>query len=328
MHALEALAAEPPRNYLERPRGGTSVLQHLYELAASAGLLPEEAVDDVARLHGLFDVALSYGMGSLVCDYIAEVCGGVQVPPSVPRGRRPQGLCASNHLQVCSDRLLTSSDPVEAFLLDGECVRQWASKKLAVSHGRLTGWLSSGLSSITGSRMVVPKEFSKLQVLQLVFEALAQPPQQPYMLAAVPAAPPAHELPELREAQRLAQCAHAVAWLMHQPGLFERPLGKFSSEQEWRSLATRRRNACGPLGLFLTDMVAALGQHGVPSVPYPASTTEKLLLSLFMVGQTSQEALHAKLALMSYHLLDGGFMPSDAIVDGLRCVRPVQRPAP
>ena len=27
--------------------------------------------------------------------------------------------------QVCSDRLLTSSDPVEAFLLDGECVRRW-----------------------------------------------------------------------------------------------------------------------------------------------------------------------------------------------------------
>ena len=42
---------------------------------------------------------------------------------------------------------MNSSDPVEAFLLDAECVRRWVVKALAVSRGRLAGWLARGLSA-------------------------------------------------------------------------------------------------------------------------------------------------------------------------------------
>lgn len=49
---------------------------------------------------------------------------------------------------MCADRLLTSSDPVEALLLDVECVRRWVQKLLAVSRGRLASWLGRGLASL------------------------------------------------------------------------------------------------------------------------------------------------------------------------------------
>lgn len=40
----------------------------------AAGLTGAAASDDVARLHALFDVALGHGLGSLVVDYVIEVC--------------------------------------------------------------------------------------------------------------------------------------------------------------------------------------------------------------------------------------------------------------
>jgi hypothetical protein len=127
LDALTALASTPPRQYLQRSEASeSSTLQHLYNQCVEAGLLPASAaaIDDITRLHSLFDVALDHGMGSLVLDHVVD---------------------------VCADRLLTSSDPVQAFLLDGECVRRWCHKTLAVSKGRLTSWLGRGISFIASS---------------------------------------------------------------------------------------------------------------------------------------------------------------------------------
>lgn len=121
---LAALAATPPRQYLQRSDAGVSVLQALYQQCVGAGLASEHTSDDIARLHGLWDVALEHGLGSLVLDYVHD---------------------------VCSDRLLTSSDPVEAFLLDGECVRRWCQKSVTISKGRVTSWLGRGLGFIHSS---------------------------------------------------------------------------------------------------------------------------------------------------------------------------------
>lgn len=40
----------------------------------AAGLTGATGSNDVARLHALFDVALGHGLGSLVVDYVIEVC--------------------------------------------------------------------------------------------------------------------------------------------------------------------------------------------------------------------------------------------------------------
>ena len=40
----------------------------------AAGLTGAAGGNDVARLHALFDVALGHGLGSLVVDYVIEVC--------------------------------------------------------------------------------------------------------------------------------------------------------------------------------------------------------------------------------------------------------------
>jgi len=54
-------------------------------------------------------VALEQGLGELLVDYVVEVCG---------------------------DPFLTSADPVEAYLMDGRCVQQWAHRALHRSRAR------------------------------------------------------------------------------------------------------------------------------------------------------------------------------------------------
>ena len=56
-----------------------------------------------------FDVALEQGLGEVVVDYVAE---------------------------LCSDPFQTSADPVEAYLMDGRCVQQWASRALHRTRAR------------------------------------------------------------------------------------------------------------------------------------------------------------------------------------------------
>lgn len=112
---LAELANTSPKTYLQRSPSGFSHLQDLYQQCIEADLVPAAAVasDDIARLHSLFDVALDHGMGSLVLDYVNE---------------------------VCADRLLTSSDPVAAFLLDGEIFSRTGNDSGPFSR---TTWSSS-----------------------------------------------------------------------------------------------------------------------------------------------------------------------------------------
>jgi E3 ubiquitin-protein ligase HOS1 len=172
LDVLELLAEQSPKSYLSRRASGQSVLRELYAQAAEAQLVPPSSPnsDDILRLHALFDVALDHGMGGLVLDYIAEVrplqgllrakvaaaaaaTATRRHPPSaapdLPLTNQPLLAPSTHHstLQVCSDRLLISSDPVDSLLLDGECVRRWAHKLLAVSRGRLASWLARGLGA-------------------------------------------------------------------------------------------------------------------------------------------------------------------------------------
>lgn len=440
LELFEALAETPPRAYLQRTPSGQSLLRQLYQQAAEADLVARSAPDDIARLHALFDVALDHGLGGLVRDYLTEVKGhgGLQrwgweararaashpIRPAHPQpggpGPKDAGLpteraglglpCAP---QVCSDRLLTSSDPVEAFLLDAECVRRWVQKLLAVSRGRLASWLARGLSAaapggsggagerqgcgqgfseegkaawpgspngkqpdrararasasccvcrspwtlrspgctcvsaLCAERMhlslgalapcllgmrcpcfatglsvveqycctlllagVTAKELGRLQMLQLIAEALANqsgaaPPAAAAdgttgsaagggsgtaQAGAAPAEPA-----ELAEACRLAACARVLAWLGQAGSGFDRPAGRFFSEQEWRSVAAKRRegaSAAGVGGLFLADLAAELVRQGLPeaTLAYPPPTPDRLLSALFLAPPTTSSS--------------------------------------
>ncbi len=200
------------------------------------------------------------------------------------------------------------------------------------------------LSLATPPSGLLPKELARLRMLQLVAEDL-QPqggaPQQAQQAQQEPA--------EVAEARRLVQCAQVLAWLAGQHGGFERPTGRFFSEQEWRSVAAKRRDgaaaAAGGPGLFLSDLAADLAAHGCDGIAYPPPSPDRLLSTLFLSGgpggsaaspvakaaastaaggssgtggSGSQAAFHAKLALLAYYLADGGFMQPGAIVQGLQ----------
>jgi hypothetical protein len=137
---------------------------------------------------------------------------------------------------------------------------------------------------------------------------------------------------ELAEARRLVRCAQVLAWLGRQQLAFDRPTGRYSSEQEWRSVAAKRRDGASGAagGLFLADMAAELAAHsGIEALAYPPSSADRLLSTLFLgssaassggggAGSGGEAALHASLALLAYYLADGGFMAPAALVQGLQ----------
>jgi hypothetical protein len=172
---------------------------------------------------------------------------------------------------------------------------------------------------------VLSKELSRLQMLELVVEAL-----QPQ--AAEGGGSSAGQQPgaELAEARRLVRCARVLAWLGRQQLAFDRPTGRYSSEQEWRSVAAKRRDGASGAagGLFLADLAAELAAHtGIEALAYPPSSADRLLSTIFLGSSgsssssrsdCSEAALHASLALLSYYLADGGFMAPAALVQGLQ----------
>ena len=215
---------------------------------------------------------------------------------------------------VCTDRLLTSSDPVEAFLLDAECVRRWCQKTLATSRGRLSSWLARGIAHVGSAPLQY--ELARLQALQLVARAL--------VAAASESGSPAAG--DLGDAERLAHAARVLAWLtaVQERGGggrgFACATGRYSSEQEWRSVVAKRRDGAAPLTLCLAETRTAVARHGVEEegAAYPPSTPERMVAALFLAGSTDPVALHAKLALLSYMLLDGAFVPEASVVAGLQ----------
>ena len=62
----------------------------------------------------------------------------------------------------------------------------------------------------------------------------------------------------MEEAQRLLQAACAAEWALAAYGLGGRRWGAYASEQEWRGVVNRRRDAAAPQPLFLADLLQEL----------------------------------------------------------------------
>lgn len=73
--ALQRLAAVAPRDLVRVTQSGRRLFHELLLQCRAAGLTAGPSSEhDVAHLHALFDVALQYGLGSLIYDYVVEVC--------------------------------------------------------------------------------------------------------------------------------------------------------------------------------------------------------------------------------------------------------------
>ena len=82
------------------------------------------------------------------------------------------GCCS----QVCSDPFLTSADPVDAHLMDGRCMQQWAHRALAASRARL---LQVGRSGLTPHLQVPCPKLALVRVLTTMRLAAPLVPEDP-----------------------------------------------------------------------------------------------------------------------------------------------------
>ena len=71
---LLQLAATPATELPRSALNGVRPVQILYEKCLEAGIAKPGARDDVERLLLLFDIALAHGLGSIILDYVLEVC--------------------------------------------------------------------------------------------------------------------------------------------------------------------------------------------------------------------------------------------------------------
>lgn len=110
---FQALAEAAPSTYLKESSSGQTILRDLFQRCASGNLVPAAAVDDIARLHCIFDVALEHGMGHLVHDYLVEVSG-----------TRPCIACLIPNMRSCpggGGALPTPTSALTAFFCAGRC---------------------------------------------------------------------------------------------------------------------------------------------------------------------------------------------------------------
>lgn len=93
-----------------------------------------------------------------------------------------------------------SSNAVEAYLLDGECVKKWASTALEREENHILQGLSRGFASMS-TLGELHRHVGSLSALASILEALLQPAMG--QTTSSPAEP-------LHRAQQLYQCAQVI----------------------------------------------------------------------------------------------------------------------
>lgn len=221
----------------------------------------------------VFDVALEH-MGCWVIDYVEEVCG---------------------------DPALTSNDPAEAQLLDGEFVRSWCEKTLQQIESAVVAALMSDQQFRQFQATQLHTELGKVSILLSVLEALER--IRNVGDSHVSAGPSRRRVDtELMQATLLQQCFQVMAWCACH-ALHEKPhTGRFASVPDWMRQVHRRRDKLqNGRTLFLDDILQALHIGGA----YPFSSLQNMLYMLFITIRDSNEKCWTlKLSLLLYHLLD------------------------
>ena len=145
--ALQQLADASPASYIQKSSGVRNI-RRLFECCKDARLTTGQAQTDVAALEAVFDVALRNGLGCLILDYVQE---------------------------VCTSRVLVSSDPVDAALLDGSTIEQWCKAAIHRCRDRVLQQLNAGLLERHQQSAILQQESGCVNALLLIVRALQQP---------------------------------------------------------------------------------------------------------------------------------------------------------
>ena len=318
--ALSDLAITSPALYLNTsPATGTTELSRLYHQCAVAGLVSSSPTDDPAQqLYGLFNIAIEHGLGALLLDYLSQVSFAT----------RP---------------LISTPTPTLHHLATPQCIVQWLQSSLAaVRHDMHAALTSQPLSALSSSHLI-PRNVAKLRTLVLVAESLALHAKGSLLSSSTTRATTTTTTTGIalveslvEESHRLLQAGQVMQWLSGE-GLpsATQPCGRFKSQESWaRTLELRRSGAAASqhdsttqkIGLFLDELLGNLTSHAGMEVPppYPPPSPENLIVSLFFSGgsgsgsgATSQEALYAKLAVLSYYLVDSDFFRAGELPEQL-----------
>lgn len=175
---------------------------------------------------------------------------------------------------MCGDRSLTSDDALEAQLLDGSTVAEWAGSSLRASEEKLQAALKSDALLTKYISTSLSNELSKANTLCSTLHALARihgagamagssiafsPREQQAGSTATGSRAQRGVQSELQQALLLQQALQMLAWCVRHR-LHERPhTGRFSSMPEWLRRVQGRRERRPGRSLFLDDMLQVGG---------------------------------------------------------------------
>jgi hypothetical protein len=185
MEVVDLLIQLAPREALKKGADGHRRYASVHRQAVAAGVLPSRSVDEVQALHGVFDLAVEHGYGAWVLDYVEE---------------------------VCSDAYCTSNDPVEAYLLDGECVLVSACTAAGPGADGARGWaerceLRAPVAHVWPGRGWIPRARHCARATRRPFAAPSPPPRRlrrRHLAAAT--SPPPHPTPHACRAGAPPRC--------------------------------------------------------------------------------------------------------------------------
>lgn len=179
------------------------------------------------------------------------------------------GTLPFHDMQVCNDPNLMSNDPLEAVLLDGAFIVDWASKRVRAIEEGLQSSLRSEAAFQQYATTQLQQELSRVNVLSAVLHALWR--IRGTGNAAAAAAGDALTKPgtstggqqgatgiqaELGEVVLVQQALQIASWCVRQGLHTASPTGRYASVQEWmRAVQARRDRRPTHQPLFLDDIL-------------------------------------------------------------------------
>lgn len=263
-------------------------------------------------------------------------------PPAFTDSFSPNETKRLPTLQVTFGGGIQPDHPSSEILSDPHCVAAWLQSSLSAARYDLSTALAQGLPSIATSQ-IAPRHVAKLQTLLMVAEALASKSFSSSgptgsssrtarrILATSHSQTPASTMNNNRnmnavpespstlviESNRLLQTAKIMHWLSTQQILQTNPSGRFSSFATWQGTVSRRKTGAGSSPLLLTELIDSVVQYEVDVISYPPSSLESLITTLFLSGNATSDAFQAKVAVLSYSLVDANFLKAPDVVKGV-----------
>ncbi|GMH35377.1 hypothetical protein BSKO_03245 [Bryopsis sp. KO-2023] len=257
---LQDLLSVSPRSLMEVSTDGKRLLSSFCGRICTLG--GHQGSESLAKqLFSLFDFLLENSFALYIIDYVNEVC------------RDPR----------CS-----SSNPVEAYVLEGSAVLDWCEGVLLS--------IKKAISRSFGSlkqETVICKQTTRAEGIEVILEALQGTVVYRDKVANA-----------LAEAEEINKSLHVVLWCMSRDFMNLEPKGPHNSYKEWKAAhgsSSQLRELCS------SEMIARLG---LSLDDYPYASAECALQNVFFDARLplEKDAWRAKSMLFGYFLLQAGFL--------------------